>query len=224
MISLYMEQVKNFINDFYLLYNVDSYISKRNLDNYFDKYTDIIELSKKYENLEDENYKKMMTIIYHANEMIDIKNNKYIKRKLIEEKEYFDNMFKDVDPNIKLDDEQRKAILIDEDYSLIVAGAGSGKTTTMAAKVKYLIEKKHVKANSIILLSFTNNSVRNLKELINNKFKLSVEILTFHKLGMKFLRGTEFKTPKIIEDSGMFKIIEKYFLEIVFKNKKSIKM
>lgn len=218
--NLYMEQVKNFINDFYLLYNVDNYISKKDLDKYFDKYTDIIELSKKYTDIDSETYKKMITILEHAHEMVDIKNKKYIERKLIEEKEYFDNMFINIDPNIKLDEEQRKAILIDEDYSLIVAGAGSGKTTTMAAKVKYLIEKKKVKANSIILLSFTNSSVNDLSDLINNKFKLNVEVLTFHKLGMKFLRGTEPETQKIIDEGGMFKIIEKYFLEKLFRNKR----
>ena len=135
--DLYMEQVKNFINDFYNIYNSDKYISKKELDDYYDKYIDIIELSKKYENKEDQTYKNMIVILEHGNEIIDKKNKKYIERKLIEEKDYFDNMFINVDPNIKLDEEQRKAILIDEDYSLIVAGAGSGKTTTMAAKVKY---------------------------------------------------------------------------------------
>lgn len=218
--NLYIQQVKNFINDFYLLYNVDNYISKKDLDKFFDIYTDIIELSKKYTDIDSEIYKKMITILEHANEMIDIKNKKYIERKLIEEKEYFDNIFINIDPNIKLDEEQRKAILIDEDYSLIVAGAGSGKTTTMAAKVKYLIEKKKVKANSIILLSFTNSSVNDLSDLINNKFRLNVEVLTFHKLGMKFLRGTEPKTQSIIDEGGMFKIIEEYFLEKLFKNKR----
>lgn len=218
--DLYMEQVKNFINDFYNIYNSDKYISKKELDDYYDKYIDIIELSKKYDNKEDQTYKNMMIILEHGNEIIDKKNKKYIERKLIEEKDYFDSMFINVDPNIKLDEEQRKAILIDEDYSLIVAGAGSGKTTTMAAKVKYLIEKKHVNPNSIILLSFTNSSVNDLSELINNKFKLNVEVLTFHKLGMKFLRGTEKNTPQIIDDSGMFKLIEEFFIEHVFKNKK----
>jgi DNA helicase-4 len=44
-----------------------------------------------------------------------------------------------VDPNISLDDDQRRAILTDEDYCLVIAGAGAGKTTTVAAKVKYLV-------------------------------------------------------------------------------------
>ena len=43
-------------------------------------------------------------------------------------------MYKDIDSNIKLDIDQQKAILTDEEYSLIIAGAGTGKTTTMVSK------------------------------------------------------------------------------------------
>lgn len=58
-----------------------------------------------------------------------------INNKLLEYKDYFDHMFEDVDKNI----------ILDEDYLVIIAGAGSGKTTTMVAKVKCLVEKKNVK-------------------------------------------------------------------------------
>ena len=67
-------------------------------------------------------------------------------------KDYFDNFYKDIDPNIKLDKEQCKAILSDEKYSLIIARAGTGKTTTMASKVKYLVEKKNTIKSIIINL------------------------------------------------------------------------
>lgn len=217
--NYYIEQVNNFVKDYFILLDKDSYISKKELDEFYDKYIDIIEIQSKYKNIQNISYESMMTILHYGNQIIDNQNQKYLERKLIEEKDYFDNMFINIDPNIKLDEEQRKAILIDEDYSLIVAGAGSGKTTTIAAKVKYLIEKKNINPNSIILLSFTNCSVGDLSDLINKKLKLNVEILTFHKLGMKFLRDTKEKTPKIIEDNGMFKIIEQYFINYIFKNK-----
>lgn len=46
-------------------------------------------------------------------------------------KEYFKNMFVNVDKNIVLDDDQIRAILNDDDYTLILAGAGTGKTTPL---------------------------------------------------------------------------------------------
>ena len=66
-----------------------------------------------------------------------------------------------------LDDDQRKVVLTDEDYCLVIAGAGAGKTTTVAAKVKYLVEKKDIKPQEILVVSFTNKAVGELKEKIN---------------------------------------------------------
>ena len=62
-----------------------------------------------------------------------------LDKEYIKYKEYFDTMYNDIDPEIHLDEEQIKAILSDEEYSLILAGAGTGKTTTMASKVKLLV-------------------------------------------------------------------------------------
>ena len=93
-------------------------------------------------------------------------NQKYIEEALKQEKEYFDNMFKNIDDNIILDVEQRKAILCDEDSSLIIAGAGSGKTTTMAAKVKYLVERKHIDPSKIVVISYTNKATDELEDRI----------------------------------------------------------
>lgn len=69
-------------------------------------------------------------------------NNKVLDNLKEKYKDYFQNMFKVIDDNIVLDDEQIKAILSDEDSALIIAGAGTGKTTTMTAKVKYLVDIK----------------------------------------------------------------------------------
>lgn len=45
---------------------------------------------------------------------------------------------------------------------LVIAGAGAGKTTTIAAKVKYLVEKKHIEPDQILVISFTNKAVGEL--------------------------------------------------------------
>ncbi|MHB1419952.1 MAG: UvrD-helicase domain-containing protein [Bacillota bacterium] len=74
-------------------------------------------------------------------------------QKLVQYKEYFDNILKKVDSNVKLDDEQRRAVVTDDDYCLLIAGAGAGKTTTMAAKVKYLVEKQGVSPQDIIVFN-----------------------------------------------------------------------
>ena len=132
-------------------------------------------------------------------------NEKYIKQKLIEEKKYFDNMFKEIDQNIKLDENQRRIILTDEKYTMVIAGAGAGKTTTITAKVNYLIEKQKIKDEEIIIISFTNKAVDELKNRINKDFKHNVNITTFHKLGYQIIRENKKKPPKINTDNQIIK-------------------
>lgn len=79
-------------------------------------------------------------------------NEKFINSKLKSEKKYLDTILKEIDPQIFLDDEQRRVVLTDEDFSLVIAGAGAGKTTTVAAKVKYLVEKKNINADEILVV------------------------------------------------------------------------
>lgn len=74
--------------------------------------------------------------------VVEAHNDEFVKRHLAKDKLYLDTILRKVDPNVKLDEEQRRVVLSDEDYTLVVAGAGAGKTTTMAAKVKYLVEKE----------------------------------------------------------------------------------
>lgn len=69
-------------------------------------------------------------------------NQAYIQRHLGSEKEYLDSILQSVDPAISLDEEQRRVVLSDEDYTLVIAGAGAGKTTTVVAKVRYLVERQ----------------------------------------------------------------------------------
>jgi DNA helicase-4 len=56
---------------------------------------------------------------------------------------------------IREDLQQRTAIITDEDNNLIIAGAGSGKTTTIVGKVKYIIDRYKAKPEEILLISFT---------------------------------------------------------------------
>ena len=106
---------------------------------------------------------------------IDRHNEAFLSSHLKSENIYLDNILKSVDPVIKLDDEQRKVILSDEDYTLVIAGAGAGKTTTVAAKVKYLVERKGIKPEQILVISFTNKAVGELRDKINKSLSRSEE-------------------------------------------------
>lgn len=155
-------------------------------------------------------------------DLLNIRNNQFIERKLIEYKEYFDHMFTDVGEKINLDEEQRKIILRDDEYCLINAGAGSGKSTTMAAKVKYLVDKLHIKPQEIIMLTFTKKSSEDLDEKVNDLLDLGIPVSTFHSLGMKFIRKFFPYPVKVVGEDEQKVIICNYIKE-QFKDKNKLK-
>ena len=64
----------------------------------------------------------------------------------------------------RLDANQREACVADEVATLVVAGAGSGKTSTIEKKVEYLIKVRGVSPDDILLLSFTNKAADEMTE------------------------------------------------------------
>lgn len=119
---------------------------------------------------------------------IDKYNEEVINNDLIKYHDYFENMYKDIDSSIKLDIDQQKAILTDEEYSLIITGAGTGKTTTMASKIKYLVDIKKVNPSEILAISFTKKSTKELEKRIVIDFNIPAQVTTFHSLDFMYIR------------------------------------
>ena len=217
--SLFFEAMENCVNDFIRFYNEDKYISKSEYDDFLDKYHDVFRLLSDYREYKDEDvFRKVYTLSVKGSIMIEKHNKDFIERSLKKHGPYFDNMFNSIDPSIKLDKEQRTAILNDEDYSLIIAGAGSGKTTTMAAKAKYLVEKCNVDPKSILMISFTNKAVDELSERVKKDMKINCSIKTFHSLGSDLIRAIDGRKITTIDDSETFKLIYDYMKNDVFKD------
>lgn len=145
-------------------------------------------------------------------------NEEYIKRHLSSQKQYLDTILRDCDPNIMLDEEQRRVILSDEDHTLVIAGAGAGKTTTIAAKVKYLTEKKHIKPSQILVISFTNKAVDELKNRINHNLRIPAIISTFHSVGYSILRQSETEQKRVVDGGFMYNVINNYLKTNILTN------
>ena len=144
-------------------------------------------------------------------------NRTYLQSHLISEKHYLDTVLSKVDPAISLDEEQRKVVLTDEDYMLVVAGAGAGKTTTVAAKVKYLVERKGVAPEQILVISFTNKAVGELRDKINKALKINCPVTTFHKTGYAILRKQDADKKNVVDSGFMFDVINNYLKNDVLR-------
>ena len=104
--------------------------------------------------------------------------------------------------NHLLDREQRKAIYDPARFNLVVAGAGSGKTTTILGKILYLLQSGFASPPEILVLSFTHDSATELRErflreyyqtfaeqiLLRKSPPPTITIETFHSLALKLLR------------------------------------
>lgn len=216
--SYFEQQVDLCKKKFVYLYRCDEYISENYFEKFLDEYADILRLCEKYiENPKD--IEKMKFLNNYGYRKIKIHNENYISKKINEDKEYFDHIFDEVDKNICLDENQRKAILIDDDYSVIVAGAGSGKISTIAAKIKYLLEKKNIKEEKIVIVCFSKKSAFEFEEKLVKKFNLNVKITTIQKLLFDFVEKITSENITVISEKTMYNIISKYVTDNLFVNK-----
>lgn len=136
----------------------------------------------------------------------------------IELEEYFNNMFKGIDDNIALDLDQIKAILDDSRYTLVIAGAGTGKTTTMVGKVKYLVDIKKVAPSKILVISYTKKATEELRRIIVDEFNIPANVVTFHSLAYKYVRKIfNNKKCEVVDHNKKEEIFYDYFNEI-YKN------
>lgn len=161
---------------------------------------------------------KICQMYVDIEKIVDHHNEAYIKKVLKTEKEYLDNILKDVDSNILLDEEQRKVVLNDEDYCLVIAGAGAGKTTTVAAKVRYLVEKKNIDPAQILVISFTNKAVQELQDKINKDLKIDCPISTFHSTGYAILNRHSPEKFNIVDSNKLYYVIQDYFRGNILKD------
>lgn len=222
------KQVVEFNNEYEKLLKDDRYIARSDYKFLIDNYKDIFVFFDNNQrgktlsyycktNRLDENIIKLFLERYE--DIKDLKrgslhfnnhNEEFLETHCDSEKDYLDNILKEVDPKIKLDKEQRKVVLSDEDYSLVIAGAGAGKTTTVAAKVRYLVEKKGIDPAQILIISFTNKAVGELKERINQQLSIPCPVTTFHSAGYAILRKNEDEKKKIVDSGFLYNVINNY--------------
>lgn len=96
-----------------------------------------------------------------------------------------------------LDKQQLSCIVKPAHNHLVLAGAGTGKTTTVVGKVKYLLRSGAYRPEDILVLSFTNASATEMDQRIQAETGVHIEASTFHKLGMNIISKVNGVKPRI---------------------------
>jgi len=156
----------------------------------------------------------------NINRLVKQHNDTVINSLLDTHKDFFDHCLK-----YPLDKQQRRSIVSEEDNCLVVSSAGSGKTSSIVGKVKYLTEVKGIAPHRILLISYTNKAAAELTERMATN---GLKGYTFHKLAIDIIGKATGTKPSIcdntdalfigiyhtlLEDEDFKKSIVEYFVD-----------
>lgn len=151
--------------------------------------------------------KKFLNYFSNAESLRTKFNIDFIKNELNNYSNFFLNIEK-----FGLDLQQQTSIVTNEDNNIVIAGAGSGKTTTIVGKINYIINRYKVNPNEILLISFTRISADTLAKRINIK---GVDAKTFHRFGLDVISSVEDKQPSIYDEAQFKSFVKKTFSDLL---------
>lgn len=129
-------------------------------------------------------------------------NSEFIQKELSANKTYFDTVL----GSYPLDPQQRDSIVKLEDNCLVIASAGSGKTSTILGKAKYLVEKRNIDPSKILLITYTRKAANELHE----RMKIDgMTCSTFHALAYQIIAQVTGQAPSICDADVPLRVFHK---------------
>ena len=121
-------------------------------------------------------------------------NRRFVERELLTWQRYFDHV-----EQHPLTKRQREAIVTNEDRTLVVAGAGSGKTSVIVGKVGYLLKSGLAQAHDILALSFSSATKTELERRMKERLAVCPTVATFHSIGARIIQHVQRKRPPLAD-------------------------
>ena len=106
----------------------------------------------------------------------------------------------------QLTNEQIKAIATDEDATLVLAGAGTGKTTVIVGKVAHIVRNRQAEPEEVLVLAYNRDAVAAIRNRLPADLA-NVNVFTFHAFGMRVLAeatGTKPCISRLAEDKRLY--------------------
>jgi DNA helicase-4 len=135
------------------------------------------------------------TVAHWGKGDIEAYRGRYVSRMIDQHSAYFDR----VESN-PLTPKQREACVIDEDNNLVLAGAGTGKTSVMIGRAGFLLASSQAQPREILMLAFGNKAAAEMQERLDERLgenQQGVTASTFHKLGKDIIAQVEGAQPSI---------------------------
>lgn len=132
-------------------------------------------------------------------------NRAFVSAELDANKSYFDTVL----GKYPLDPQQRDSIVKLDDNCLVIASAGSGKTSTILGKAKYLVEKRNIDPSKVLLITYTRKAANELQE----RMKIAgMTCSTFHALAYQIIAQVTGQAPSICNPDVPLNVFRKLIL------------
>ncbi len=130
-------------------------------------------------------------VFEHGETLIAERNHRFVEAEIRK-----DELFPSVEGQT-LTEEQRRAIVVDEANTLVVAGAGTGKTTTLLGKAQYLVAKGLAQSQEVSIVSFGKDVAKENDDKVNQNRKSKFGVNTYHSLGLRLIRESAENMPSL---------------------------
>ena len=136
--------------------------------------------------------KQLLSVKNDLERIRDGHNKEFVAKELDANQTYFDTVL----GKYPLDPQQRDSIVKLEDNCLVIASAGSGKTSTILGKAKYMVEKRNIDPSKVLLITFTRKAANELHE----RMKIDgMTCSTFHALAYQIIAQVTGQAPSICD-------------------------
>lgn len=179
---------------------------------YYQQATALVEKVSFFEITVPEIVDKFIRDFSNISAIIKCHNDNVIQYLLDTHKTFFDTCL-----TYPLDQQQRRSIVSIENNCLVVSSAGSGKTSSIVGKVKYLTDIQHIDPQRILLISYTNKAAAELTARMGTDGLVGY---TFHKLALDIIGRTTGIKPSICDntDALFIDIYHKLLEDSSYKN------
>jgi len=183
--------------DFTSLYNRQQYFSKRELKSWKEQWRNLVPIAEQCKakgvtEIDFQDSLDLVVSIHNDGErLLGERNKSYVEEEILKSE-----LFEKIDGNT-LTEEQKRAIVVDEANNLVVAGAGTGKSTTLLGKAFYIVSKGLAAPENILLIAFNKSVAKENEKKVNNKTGIKFTVKTFHSLGRGIIGKSKKDMPTL---------------------------
>jgi len=163
-----------------------------------------------YSNEDLDRLARIRSELQSARQRIEEHNADFVQKELVR----YEDLFTDVDDEgHDLNEDQRKAVVRDDEYNQVIAGAGTGKTLTLTHRIAYLIERD-VEPDQIAAITLTNNATDEIQTRLEERFDITdVEVETIHAFANGIANETRCRHVDAVNDQQRKNIVEEVIRE-----------